>query len=172
MASSAPDKLAVDVQTTRKHWYPKWILFKASPYSGDYLLAKRQSIGQAICDSAIDTGVEIAVPRDKQAVADAMHLINVQYPELKYTFHCLLATQAQDPRGWYIFLEAAAEKFARFYSFGDRMLEQEAVYIWSSYYSYNLQHNDITSSISGYVFFDALVAAHRVVRLWIQFFSI
>jgi hypothetical protein len=39
MASSAPDKLAVDVQTTRKHWYPKWILFKASPYSGDYLLA-------------------------------------------------------------------------------------------------------------------------------------
>ena len=78
MAPAAPHKLDIDVLTTRKHWYPKWILFNASPYASHYLLVNRQSIGQAICDSAIETGVAIAVPRDKQAVADAMRLIDVR----------------------------------------------------------------------------------------------
>jgi hypothetical protein len=27
IASAAQDKLALDVLTMRKHWYPKWILF-------------------------------------------------------------------------------------------------------------------------------------------------
>jgi hypothetical protein len=158
------------VLTTRKHWYPKWILFKASPYASHYLLANRQSIGQAICDSAIETGVAIAVPRDKQAVADAMHLINVRYPDLKHTFHCLLAAEAQDPRGWYIFLEAAAKIYARFYSFGDQALEEEAVQMWSTHYRQNMRQNEITSSLSGYLFYDALVATQQFVYHWIELF--
>jgi hypothetical protein len=112
IASATAHKLALDVLTTRKHWYPKCILFIICWQSGN------PSVEPFVILQSI-RGIAIAVLRDKQAVADAMHLINFQYPKLKYTFHCLLATQVQYPCGWYIFLEAAAEKFARFYSFGD-----------------------------------------------------
>ena len=124
---AAPKKLDQDVPTTRGHWYPKWILFTASQYGDENLLAKRVVVGQVVCDVAIESGNAIPVPRDKQAVAEAMSLVKAYHPELIFTFHSLLATQAQAQGGWNIFPAAAARKFAGYWSRGDIELEEWAV---------------------------------------------
>jgi len=166
------NKLDVDVLSTRHHWYPKWVYFKVSPYTSDGLLAKRRSIGQTICDAAIDGEAAIAIPKDKQAVADAMFLINHQYPELKHCFYHLFATKAQDKRGWHPFMEAAAKRFAHLLSGGDATLEQAVVELWFIWYRNNPPVKDAVSPQSGNVFFSALVDTEKFVRRAIQVLSI
>jgi hypothetical protein len=109
------------------------------------------------------------VPRDKQAIADAMYLVQGLHPDLVFTFHRLLATQAQAQGGWYIFLEAAAQKYARFWSGGDIELEQMVVQLWSTWYSENLRSNDVTSFNSRFVFLDALDKTKTFVGLCILY---
>jgi hypothetical protein len=50
------------VTTTRGRWYPKWILFTASQYGVENLLAKRVVVGQVVCDVAIESGNAIPGP--------------------------------------------------------------------------------------------------------------
>jgi hypothetical protein len=170
MAPAAPKKLDQDVPTTRGHWYPQWILFTASRYGGEVLLAKREVVGQAVCDFAIESGNAIPVPRDKQAVAEAMYLVKAYYPELVFIFHRLLATQAHAQGGWYIFLEAAARKFAGYWSGGDIELEEWAVQQWASWYKLNLPSNDVTSFNSRFVLLDSLDKTKTIMRVCIQSF--
>lgn len=167
MAPAAPEKLDQDVLTTRGHWYPKWILFTASTNKNNLLLANREAIGQAVCDFAIMTGNAIPVPRDKQAVADAMPYIKLYHCEMVFKFHYLLATQAQDQGGWYIFLEAAAKTYALMDSSGDIALERLAVQLWSSWYSEYLWPHEITSFDSPWVFLDVLGATKEFVHFCI-----
>jgi hypothetical protein len=81
-------------------------------------------VGEVVCDVAIESGNAISVPLDKQAVNEAMSLVKAYHPQLIFTFHSLLATQAQAQGGWYIFLAAAARKFAGYWSGGDIELEE------------------------------------------------
>lgn len=168
MAPAAPKKLDQDVLTTRGHWYPDWLLFTASRYGGDVLLAKREVVGQVVCDVAIESGSAIPVPRDKQAVAEAMSLVKAYYPEFVFTFHRLLATQAQAQGGWYIFLAAAARKFAGYCSGGDTALEERAVQQWAVWYEKKLRSNDVTSFNSRFVFLDSLHKTKEFVRHYIE----
>ena len=166
---AAPKKLDQDVPTTRGHWYPKWILFTASQYGDENLLAKRVVVGQVVCDVAIESGNAIPVPRDKQAVAEAMSLVKAYHPELVFTFHILLATQAQAQGGWYIFLAAAARKFACYWSAGDIELEEWAVQQWAVWSKVKLRsNNDVASSNSRFVFLDSLDKTNTFVRLCIE----
>jgi hypothetical protein len=167
MAPAAPKKLDQDVLTTRGHWYPQWILFTASRY-GEGLLAKREVVGQVVCDVAIESGNAIPVPRDKQAVAEAMSLVKAYYPEFVFTFHRLLATQAQAQGGWYIFLAEAARKFAGYCSGGDIELEEWAVQQWAVRYETKLRSNDFTSFHSRFVFLDSLDKTKMFVRRCIE----
>lgn len=80
-------------------------------------------VGQVVCDVAMESGNTVHVPRDKQAVGEAMSLVKAYHPELFFTFHHLLATHAKAQGGWYIFLETTARQFAGFRSDGDIEME-------------------------------------------------
>jgi len=160
----APDKLSVDVLSTRSHWYPNWLLFQASPYDSDRTIVRRLSVGQAICDVAIENGAAVAIPRNKEAVCDGMNLIKHQYPGLVFPFHDILANQAHDGRGWVLFLEAAAKHFAHWLSSDNQEMEDAAIELWYPWYCKNLQHIEVASAGSGVVFFRALVQTEKCVR--------
>jgi len=169
-SNSAINKLSVDVLSTRQHWYPKWVLFKVSPYESDLVLVRRQALGQVITDTAIQTGAAIPIPRNKQAVCDAMHLIHHQFPELVHQFHLLLLSNPHDSRGWFPFAKHAVKRFARWNSEGDDAAEDFAIELWCIWYAYNVRRTQSSAPGSGCIFFRALVDSENFVRRSIQLY--
>jgi len=104
-----PDKSSLDVPSSREHWYPRYLLFKAKdnvPRS----LVLRETVGQQVCDLAIESGVAIPIQRSQQAVCDAMATVKSTFPELEWIFHNILEKK-RETSGWFVFLEAAATTF-------------------------------------------------------------
>jgi len=131
------DKLLVDALTTRRHWYPKWVLFIGGP---PHTLVRRTAYGEAAAafDSAIESGAAVPIPRNKEAVCDSMGSIHLMYPHLEYQFLRILAMDAQSQDGSRMFLEVAAHQFALDRCGGNHTHEEAVVELWSIWYQYNL----------------------------------
>ena len=169
------DKLMLDVPTTRQHWYPKWLLFNASGRGQERCLVLRNAVGQHLCDTAIETGVALPIPRNKQAVCDAMRAVDSSFSGLRWMFYNLLEKQVNDTSGWILFLEAAAKRFAEWHVIHiggpeainiveNQDLIKDAVEVWRLWYNDNLRCCECVADDGGSTFFRALVDTKRCIE--------
>jgi len=106
------NKLAMDVLTVSRHWHPKWVIHKVHRTKKAWLVP-RTAVSAEACDAAIDQGEAKPIPREKQAICDAMDHLKVGEVHSVHHIHCkLLEMHTCDSRGWFIFLEATTEKVA------------------------------------------------------------
>ena len=97
-----------DVLLTRRHYYPRWILFPDWNYP---VLALRTVVGQACCDFAIEEGSAVPIAQKHDSIADAMHRLPNTHPEISSIFYDMLAHPEIHRMGWYDFLREAADYF-------------------------------------------------------------
>lgn len=71
---------------------------------------KRTTVGQLICDIAIEGRKAVPIPLCHEAVADAMEAVGSERPDCADTFCKLLAHPDQHQDGWVEILAVAAEK--------------------------------------------------------------
>jgi hypothetical protein len=103
------DKLVVDVPSTRKHWYPKWILF---PSVNNPTLLRRTADRQLVVDFSIDAGVALPIPKSLESICDAMGQVSTMYPDYRHHFYQLLSLPSHDESGWIPFLDFVARNSA------------------------------------------------------------
>ena len=78
------NKFAFDGRVTRKHWYPKWILFVR--HGHEFALIRRTTLGKAMCDTAIDLKFGIPIAKKHDCVCDAMKEIEACHPSYCHAF--------------------------------------------------------------------------------------
>jgi len=154
-----PDKSLLDVPSSREHWYPKWLLFKAKD-NGPRILVLRETVGQQVCDLAIDSGVAIPIQRSQQAVCDAMALMEMQstFRELQGVFLYILEKK-RETSGWSMFLHSAATTFT-ISALGNHANNDITNYIveeWELWYRQNLRSLECADDTGGSVFYNSLV---------------
>jgi len=127
------DKLAVDVLTTRRHWYPKWIIFRAT-----LTLVRRSAYGEAAVafDAAIDSGAAVPIPRNKEAICDAMTAIRIMYPHLEHHFLSMLSVVDRNSDGCRLFLEVAARQFL--HASTNQETDASIIELWNLWYKHRL----------------------------------
>jgi len=152
-----PNKHTLDVSATRQHFYPKYIICKASP-NGPRDLVHAVSLPQEGVDQLIDSGRAIPIPKNQQAVCDAMRQIvkDKRFEELEYIFLDLLEQHFQDYIGWAPFIVEAAEHFARKRSLLDEEMVGLLRHSSHVYYRNKLDYLESAATGHGHYFFYAL----------------
>ena len=156
----AVNKFAFDGRVTRKNWYPKWILF--GRHTQDFALIRRTSIGQVMCDTAIDLGFGIPIARRHDSVCDAMKEIEACHTSYCHAFYFMLMSSNQDEQGWVEFLKVvanhAAYHFVRATGRRDFWLHdiQHGVSSWYSWYIHNRQYLECDTGNFGFEFLGAI----------------
>ena len=149
------------VKATRNHFYPKWILF---PSDDKPALVKRTTVGQLICDIAIEGKKAVPIPLCHEAVADAMRAIESRRPGYADSFYKLLAHPDQHQDGWVDFLAVAAEKklVLCFLQEGVQLTAawqqslQDIVQEWRSWCLLNRRWLEVAAGPFGFEFFQAV----------------
>jgi len=161
-----PDKSWLDVPSSREHWYPKWLLFKAKD-NGPRSLVLREAVGQQVCDLAIDSGVAIPIQRSQQAVCDGMVIM-----ELHSTFRGLegeffyILEKKRETSGWSMFLQPAATTFTTS-ALGNHANNDIVNYIveeWEFWYRNNLRSQECADDTGGSVFYNLLLETERFIN--------
>jgi len=143
-------KLSFDGRVTRNHWYPKWILF--ARHQHERALVRRTTMGQVMCDLAIDLGFGIPISRKHNSVCDAMEEIKAFHQGHCAAFYSLLMSSNQDKLGWVEFLKVVANTTAETLlctEYRDLWSQDDirhGVASWYSWYIQNRQHLECCDS--------------------------
>ena len=171
------NKLTFDGLVTRKHWYPKWILF--GRHRHDFALIRRTTLGQVMCDLSIDLGFGIPISKKHNSICDAMKEIEASYPSYCDAFYFLLLSSNQDEQGWVEFLKFAANHTAHQLVRsipGYRNLRshddiQHGVSSWYSWYIQNCQYLECDSGNFGFEFLGAIRETEDFMHLYMLILS-
>jgi hypothetical protein len=116
------------------------------------------TMGQVLCDLAIDLCIGIPISSKHNSICDAMKEIETSYPNLSDEFYYRLMTSPQDESGWVEYLKGAAWSeafklvfghpgFHEFYSYDDI---EHGVNFWYSWYIHEHQYLECDSGYFGY----------------------
>lgn len=164
-------KVFVDVPATRRHWYPKYLFFPSPIHWNDCLIALRTTLGQEICDAAIESGVAIPIPSRHNAVADAMDKVPHLFPDYELDFFRIFAHPENHPGGWEEFLAIVAGKQARFFAYRHTAASNhvetnplviKVTQIWKRWYGLCRKDREANCNRFGFEFLDAIKETEQV----------
>ena len=163
----AVNKFVFDGRVTRKHWYPKWILFGRR--TQDFALIRRTTMGQVMCDLAIDLGFGIPISTKHNSICDAMKEIETCYPSYCDAFYFLLMSSNQDDQGWVEFLKVAANHTAHQDGYQNSWSHddiQHGVSSWYSWYLQNRRYLECDTGNFGFEFLGAIRETESFIHLY------